>query len=129
MTSVMSTRGRRDVLLRRLLPLARRAIFGTLSETYRTCGRTGCHCQTGAKHGPHLYVSFRGSAGTTAGYYVPQALGSRVRTGVAAWQALQAELRELAELNRRQLWTSRSARPKARQSRRRADGPTRVRPT
>ena len=128
MTSVTSTRGRRDALLRRLLPLARRAIFGTLSETYRTCGRTGCHCQAGAKHGPHLYVSFRGSAGTTAGYYVPQALGPRVRTGVAAWQALQAELRELAELNRQQLWASRSARPTVRQSRRRADGPTRVRP-
>jgi Family of unknown function (DUF6788) len=128
MTSVTSTRGRRDALLHRLLPLARRAIFGTLSETYRTCGRTGCHCQAGAKHGPHLYVSFRGSAGTTAGYYVPQALGPRVRTGVAAWQALQADLRELAELNRRQLWASRLPRPTARRPRRRADGPTRVRP-
>ncbi len=128
MTSVTSTRGRRDALLRRLLPLARRAIFGTLSETYRTCGRTGCHCQAGAKHGPHLYVSFRGSAGTTAGYYVPQALGPRVRTGVAAWQALQAQLRELAELNRRQLWASRPPRSTARRPRRRADGPTRVSP-
>ena len=128
MTSVTSTRGRRDALLRRLLPLARQALFGTLSETYRTCGRAGCRCQAGAKHGPHLYVSFRGSTGTTAGYYVPQALGPRVRTGVAAWQALQAQLRELAELNRRQLWASRSPRPTVRQSRRRADGPTRVRP-
>ena len=94
MTSVTSTRGRRDAVLRRLLPLARQALFGTLSETYRTCGRVGCHCQTGAKHGPHLYMSFRGSAGTTAGYYVPQALDPRVRAGVAAWQELQARLRE-----------------------------------
>ena len=128
MPSVTSIRGRRDTLLRRLLPLARQALFGTLSETYRTCGRTGCHCQAGAKHGPHLYVSFRGSAGTTAGYYVPQALGPRVRTGVTAWQTLQAQLRELAELNRRQLWASRPPRPTARRALRRADGPTRVRP-
>ena len=124
MTSVTTIRGRRDTRLRRLLPLARQALFGTLSETYRTCGRPGCHCQAGAKHGPHLYVSFRGSAGTTAGYYVPQALGPRVRTGVAAWQTL----RELAELNRRQLWASRPPRPTTRRARRRADGPTRVRP-
>jgi Family of unknown function (DUF6788) len=128
MTSVTQRRGRRETLLRRLLPLARRAIFGTLSETYRTCGRAGCHCQTGPKHGPHLYVSFRGSAGTTAGYYVPQALGPRVRTGVAAWQDLQGRLRELAELNRRQLWASRPPRPTARRPPRRDDGPTRVRP-
>jgi hypothetical protein len=128
MTSVTYTRGRRNALLRRLLPLARQALFGTLSETYRTCGRAGCRCQAGAKHGPHLYVSFRGSAGTTAGYYVPQALGPQVRTGVATWQALQAQLRELAELNRRQLWASRPPRPTARRPRRRADGPTPVRP-
>jgi len=128
MTSVTSTRGRRASLLRRLLPLARRAMFGTLSETYRTCGRAGCHCQVGPKHGPHLYVSFRGPAGTTAGYYVPQALRSRVRSGVAAWQALQTQLRELAELNRRQLWAARPPRPKAGRPPRRADGPTRVRP-
>ena len=128
MTSVTSNRGRRDTLLRRLLPLARQALFGTLSETSRTCGRAGCRCQAGAKHGPHRYVSFRGSAGTTAGYYVPQALGPRVRTGVAAWQTRQAQRRELAELNRRQLWASRPPRPTARRPRRRADGSTRVRP-
>jgi hypothetical protein len=51
-------------------------------------------------------MSFRGAAGTTAGYYVPQALGPRVRAGVAAWQELQTRLRELAEVNRRQLWAS-----------------------
>ena len=80
------------------------------------------------EHGPHLYVSFRGPTGTTAGYYFPQALGPRVRTGVAAWQELQAGLRELAELNRRQLWATRSPRLEARRPPRRADGPTRVRP-
>ena len=31
----------REALLRRLTRLARRALFGTLSETYRTCGREG----------------------------------------------------------------------------------------
>ena len=128
MASITPPRRTRDALLRRLLPLARRAIFGTLSETYRTCGRAGCHCQAGRKHGPHLYMSFRGSAGTTTGYYVPQALGPRVRIGVAAWQELQARLRELAEVNRRQLWASRPTRPNARRSPRRQDGPTRVRP-
>src|SRR5712692_10979177 len=106
MSSVMKNSATRDALLRRLSQLARRAIFGTLSETYRTCGRPGCRCQHGEKHGPHLYVSFRGPDGRTAGYYVPQALATAVRTGVAAWQEAQTVLRILAEVNRDQLWTA-----------------------
>lgn len=103
----MSLQTSRAALLRRLLPLARRALFGTLSETYRTCGRPGCRCHRGHKHGPHLYVSFRGAEGTTGGYYVPQALAAPMREGVAAWQELQQVLRDLAEANRRRLWARR----------------------
>jgi len=36
---------RRRKLLREIERLAEVAIFGTLSETYRTCGHPGCHCQ------------------------------------------------------------------------------------
>jgi len=70
--------------------LAEIAIFGTLSETYRTCGRAGCHCQVeGPKHGPHLNVSYRGEKGKTTGYYVPKGAEEATREGVAAWQQMQ----------------------------------------
>ncbi len=118
----------RDALLRRLPQLARRALFGTLSETYRTCGRPGCHCQRGQKHGPHLYVSFRGPAGTTTGYYVPQALAEATRRGAAAWQELQALLRELAERNRERLWASRVSGSQRRKTPRRKHGSSPTRP-
>src|SRR6202046_5855232 len=63
----------RRKLLSEIERLAEIAIFGTLSETYRTCGRAGCHCQgDGPKHGPHLKVSERGEKGKTTGYYVPK---------------------------------------------------------
>ncbi len=104
---------KRARLLRELQRLGRRAIFGALSETYRTCGQPGCRCHHGGpKHGPHLQVSYRGSAGKTTGYHVPEALGPEVREGVAAWQRLVAVARELAELNKEQLWAAhqRSAR-------------------
>src|SRR5438445_11901777 len=110
MSSVMKNSATRDALLRRLSQLARRALFGTLSETYRTCGRPGCRCQQGQKHGPHLYVSFRGPSGTTTGYYVPQALAEGMRGGVAVWQALQARLRQRAEENGVRLRASRAHR-------------------
>jgi hypothetical protein len=81
--------------------LADIAVFGTLSESYRTCGQAGCHCQHGGpKHGPHLNISYRGEKGKTTGYYVPQGAERATREGVAAWQKLQACLRELAELNK-----------------------------
>jgi len=120
--SITNAQPTRVALLRRLSRLARRSLFGTLSETYRTCGRPGCRCHQGHKHGPHLYVSFRGPNGTT-GYYVPQALAEPMRAGVAAWQELQEGLRELAELNRQRLWARQAARGP-----RRSDGssPTRA---
>ncbi|HTG61219.1 MAG TPA: DUF6788 family protein [Terriglobia bacterium] len=93
--------GQRRQLLREVERLAQVAIFGTLSETYRTCGHPGCHCHgAGPKHGPHLQVSYRGEQGKTTGYYVPKAAERATRQGVAAWQKLQQCLRELAELNK-----------------------------
>ena len=101
MSQSMPSPVQRRKLLNEIRSLADIAVFGTLSETYRTCGRAGCHCQSGGpKHGPHLYISYRGEQGKTTGYYVPQAAAPATREGVAAWQNLQVCLRELAELNK-----------------------------
>jgi hypothetical protein len=79
-------------------------MFGTLSETYRTCGTSGCRCKgPGPKHGPHLYVSYRGAEGKTTGYYVPKAAQEEIRAGVAAWLKLQEHLRELADLTKERI--------------------------
>ena len=90
----------RRQLLYQIRRLADLAVLGTLSESYRTWGRAGCHCQHGgAKHGPHLHISYRGTKGKTTGYYVRQEAEPATRQGVAAWQKRQACWRELAELN------------------------------
>jgi hypothetical protein len=95
---------RRRKLLREIQSLAEMAIFGTLSETYRTCGHAGCHCQgPGPKHGPHLNVSYRGEDGKTTGYYVPQAAQRATRQGMVAWAKLQQRLRQLADLNKERI--------------------------
>ena len=102
--SITNAQRTREDLLRRISRLARRSLFGTLSETYRTCGHAGCHCQgPGPKHGPHLNVSYRGEDGKTTGYYVPQAAQSATRKGMAAWAKLQRLLRELADLNKERI--------------------------
>lgn len=95
---------RRRKLQTEMERLAEVAIFGTLSESYRTCGRPGCHCHRGGpKHGPHLHVSYCGPEGKTTGYYVPRAAQLAVREGVAAWKTLQRLLRELAEMNKQHI--------------------------
>jgi hypothetical protein len=101
MSKARETSAQRRKLLGEIRSLADIAVFGTLSETYRTCGRTGCHCQRGGpKHGPHLNISYRGEKGKTTGYYVPRGSEQATREGVAAWQKLQACLQQLAELNK-----------------------------
>ena len=107
----------RTKLAENMVELAQRAVFGTISETYRTCGNPGCRCHAaGPKHGPHMYVSYRGSEGKTTGYYVPEAAHDRIRDGVLAWRELQQSLRELAEDNKEQILAA--ARPAASKARR-----------
>lgn len=91
----------RQKLLDEIERLADIAVVGTASETYRTCGNPGCRCHAaGPKHGPHMYVSYRGESGKTTGYYVPKAAHDDIRRGIEAWQSLKELLRELAELNK-----------------------------
>ena len=95
---------RRQEMLREIEQLARRALVGTVSETYRTCGTPGCRCHHGGpKHGPHLYVSYRGPKGKTTGYYVPKSIHDDVRAGIQAWAQLQDRLRRIAQFNRERL--------------------------
>lgn len=99
----------REQLLREIEPLARKALFGTISETYRTCGTPGCSChRKGPKHGPHLYVSYRGQKGKTTGYYVPKSVQAEVRAGIEAWSQLQDRFRQVAQLNKERLIVARS---------------------
>ena len=92
---------RRDKKLDRLRELAAQMLMGSASETYRTCGNPNCRCHsTGPKHGPHMYVNYKGDTGRTTGYYVPKALQQTVRSGLAAWRELHALAKEIAHLNR-----------------------------
>jgi hypothetical protein len=88
-------------LLKQIRQLAQTAIYGSLSETFRRCGNPDCRCHHGgSKHGPNLYISYRGKNGKTTGYYIPHHAEAQIRQGVQAWSLLQDRLRELADLNK-----------------------------
>jgi len=99
----MATRAeqRRDKAIKRLLELAPQMLVGSSSQTYRTCGNARCRCHSsGPKHGPHVYVNYKGEDGRTTGYYVPPPLHDRVLGGLAAWREFYAVSKAIAELNR-----------------------------
>jgi hypothetical protein len=91
-------------MVRELEELAPRVLFGSLSTTYRTCGKPSCACRTDAskRHGPYSHVSYRGD-GRTQSYNVPTELKDAVSEGIAAWERFQEIARELAEHRRREL--------------------------
>jgi hypothetical protein len=101
---------RRDKLIAQLHELAPQILLGSSSETYRTCGNPNCRCHsTGPKHGPHMYVNYKGEDGRTTGYYVRKALQDQVRVGLAAWKDFNAVAKELARLNKEIMDANRSS--------------------
>jgi len=91
----------RDKAIEKLHELAEQMLIGSASETYRTCGNPTCRCHsTGPKHGPHLYVAYRGETKKTTGHYVPKAFHKKVKTGLAAWKQFQEKARQVAQLNK-----------------------------
>jgi len=95
--SVAEIRRARARLARRL---GRRGeiMKGSLVMRRTRCGRPGCKCAHGEKHGPYLYVSvFR--EGRTRSVYVPQHLEGEVRRWVESARQLESDVAEITWLN------------------------------
>jgi hypothetical protein len=73
-------------------------LWGSLGAVYRRCGRKGCHCATGEKHGPVFYLT-RSEAGRTRNIYVPPELHKEVAAGVAAYRRYRELGQHIAEAN------------------------------
>ena len=81
---------------------------GSLVMRATRCGRPGCKCAKGEKHGPYLYVSvFR--EGRTRSVYVPQHLEGEVRRWVESARALESDVAAITWLNAELLRREREA--------------------
>lgn len=56
---------------------------GSLVILYRSCGKKGCRCERGQKHGPAYYLSYQ-EGGVTQMVYIP---GSRLNEVKRAMEA------------------------------------------
>jgi hypothetical protein len=108
--SVAQMRRARARLARRL-GRAGELMKGSLVMRATRCGRAGCKCAQGEKHGPYLYVSVF-QEGRTRSVYVPQHLEGEVRRWVENARHLERDVAAITWLNAGLLRRARKDGPK-----------------
>ena len=92
-TSLQEQRELVAELLRR-----REQLAGSLFVRYGVCGKEGCVCRTGQKHGPYYVLSTR-SGGKGGFAYLAAARLSQARELVKAYREYRAGMRQLRRVN------------------------------
>jgi hypothetical protein len=72
---------------------------GSIVKLYRRCGREGCRCRKGKKHGPAYYLSTK-EKGRTQMLYIPKERLGKARTAVREYKKLKEHLEQIIEINR-----------------------------
>src|SRR6187549_1978593 len=84
-------------LVRALLE-QRGQLQGSLFVRYGVCGKAGCACRQGARHGPYYVLSTR-SGGRGRFSYLEAPTAQKARQRVARHRAFRAGLKELQQVN------------------------------
>ena len=95
--SVRQLRARR-ARFARAVPDVEATLRGALHRQMRRCGKAGCRCAEGERHGPYLYVSVRTAEGSRL-LYVPEDAIEAVTRRVKATGRLDAALAEISAIN------------------------------
>ena len=80
-------------------------LAGSLVKQYVICGKPGCRCLRGQKHGPLYYLYWK-EQGRSRSLYIPRAKVAELRRQIQNYRGLQKELarsvhRQLREWQRR----------------------------
>jgi hypothetical protein len=91
------SRPRHPTLRQQLQALAKPfpLLAGSLVKQYVICGKPGCRCLRGQKHGPLYYLYWK-EQGRSRSLYVPRAKVAELRRQIQNYRRLQKELARLA---------------------------------
>ncbi len=64
---------------------------GSLVKQYVVCGKAGCRCQRGQKHGPLYYLYWK-EQGRSRSLYVPREKVGEMRQQIRNYRSLQKEM-------------------------------------
>jgi hypothetical protein len=85
-------------LLAQSLLRVREQVQGSLFERYGECGKPGCACREGHRHGPYHVLSTRGAGGSGFSYLEGERV-AEARELVDRYREFRAGLRRLRKLN------------------------------
>jgi len=78
---------------------------GSLVTLYRKCGKKGCRCEQGQKHGPAYYLSYK-EEGVTKMVYIPVSRLEEVKKAMEAFSRYWELGVKLSRLNLEQMGLS-----------------------
>ncbi len=96
--STLALKERRKKVVRRV-PNLQALLRGSLMERYLTCGKPGCKCTRGERHGPVWYLSVTVRAGKTVGMQVPKEQVERIRGWLENHRKVRESVEAIAEIN------------------------------
>ena len=88
----------RRARLARQLPDVEATLRGALHRQMRRCGKAGCSCAVGERHGPYIYLSVRTDERTGL-LYVPAEVIGEVQRRVETTGRIEAALAEISAIN------------------------------
>jgi hypothetical protein len=97
--STLALRNRREGLTK-LLPPLREILRGSLMERYLTCGKPGCKCARGERHGPVWYLSVSLDQAHRTGSTVPSHQVEQVRRWIENYHHVKERLDKISDINR-----------------------------
>jgi hypothetical protein len=100
--------GKRARLLREIQGCSE-MLQGSLVVLYRKCGKRGCRCERGEKHGPAYYLSYK-EGGVTQMVYIPVSRLEEVKKAMEAFSRYWELGVKLSRLNLGQMGLSKSTR-------------------
>ena len=84
------------------LKLSKDMLQGTLVEKYLKCGKAGCKCNRGEKHGPKYYLSYK-LDGVTKMLYIPSKMLSEVKNQSCLYKKFKKAGKQISDINKQLL--------------------------
>ncbi len=77
-------------------------VRGSLIERYLLCGKEGCKCQKGERHGPFYSLTFT-EGDKRKNIYVPKGKMKEVKEGIKAYKRAKKIIASVGDMNRKRL--------------------------
>ena len=101
----MKSLGAEKARLLREIQYCSEMLQGSLVVLYRKCGKKGCRCERGEKHGPAYYLSYK-EGGVTQMVYIPVSRLEEVKRAREAFSQYWELGVKLSRLNLKQMGLS-----------------------